>query len=146
MLRRTIHLCYNHLSLARKKKEQDNCSVVQSVLQIKLKFVLHLEIKVPDWKVERHIIHNAFSPVCSFNSQLLLGEPFHLLELVHWVFWSWQSMLPSTRKCWMFTSAHKLHWEADVFSHQDSGPDHFAIGAIISWSYWGYIDQQTGLT
>ncbi len=65
-----------------------------------LKPPLHLEVKVPEsgGRVERHRIHVAWSPVWSFHSQWWFGLSCHLLVLVHCVFWSPQSMQPSTRK------------------------------------------------
>ncbi len=66
----------------------------------KVNFAFHLEIKVPEsgGRVERHIIHVAWSPVWSFHSQWWFGLPCHLLVLVHCVFWSPQSTQPSTKK------------------------------------------------
>ncbi len=45
----------------------------------------NLEIKVPEsgGRVERHIIHVAWSPVWSIHSQWWFGLPCHLLVLVH---------------------------------------------------------------
>ncbi len=48
-------------------------------------------------RVERHIIHVAWSPVWSFHSQWWFGLSCHLLVLVHCVFWSPLSTQPSTR-------------------------------------------------
>ncbi len=72
----------------------------KSSFQMKVNFAFHLEIKVPEsgGRVERHIIHVAWSPVWSFHSQWWFGLPCHLLVLVHCVFWSPQSTQPSTRK------------------------------------------------
>ncbi len=72
----------------------------KSSFQMKVNFAFHLEIKVPEsgGRVERHRIHVAWSPVWSFHSQWWFGLPCHLLVLVHCVFWSPQSMQPSTRK------------------------------------------------
>ncbi len=60
---------------------------------------VNLEIKVPEsrGRVEWHIIHVVWSTVWSFHSQWWFGLPCHLLVLVHCVFWSSQSMQPSTR-------------------------------------------------
>ncbi len=64
-------------------------------------FAFHLEIKVPEsgGRVERHIIHVAWSPVWSFHSQWWFGLPCHLLVLVHCVFWSPQSTQSSLDRC-----------------------------------------------
>ncbi len=72
----------------------------KSSFQMKVNFAFHLEIKVPEsgGRVERHRIHVAWSPVWSFHSQWWFGLPCHLLVLVHCVFWSPQSIQPSTRK------------------------------------------------
>ncbi len=72
----------------------------KSSFQMKVNFAFNLEIKVPEsgGRVERHRIHVAWSPVWSFHSQWWFGLPCHLLVLVHCVFWSPQSMQPSTRK------------------------------------------------
>ncbi len=72
----------------------------KSSFQMKVNFAFHLEIKVPEsgGRVERHRIHVAWSPVWSFHSQWWFGLPWHLLVLVHCVFWSPQSTQPSTRK------------------------------------------------
>ncbi len=72
----------------------------KSSFQMKVNFAFHLEIKVPEsgGRVERHRIHVAWSPAWSFHSQWWFGLPCHLLVLVHCVFWSPQSMQPSTRK------------------------------------------------
>ncbi len=71
----------------------------KSSFQMKVNFASHLE-KVPEsgGRVERHIIHVAWSPVWSFHSQWWFGLPCHLLVLVHCVFWSPQSTQTSTRK------------------------------------------------
>ncbi len=72
----------------------------KSSFQMKVNFAFNLEIKVPEsgGRVERHIIHVAWSPVWSFHSQWWFGLPCHLLVLVHCVFWSPQSTQQSTRK------------------------------------------------
>ncbi len=71
----------------------------ESSFQMKVHFVFHLEIKVPEsgGREERHRIHVAWSPVWSFHGQWWFGLPCHLLVLVHCVFWSPQSTQPSTR-------------------------------------------------
>ncbi len=72
----------------------------KSSFKIEVNLVFNLEIKVPEsgGRVERYIIHVAWSPVWSFQSQWWFGLPCHLLVLVHCVFWSPQSKQPSTRK------------------------------------------------
>ncbi len=62
----------------------------KSSFQMKVDFVFHLEIKVPEsrGRVESHRIHVAWSPVWSFHSHWWFGVPWHLLVLVHCVFWS----------------------------------------------------------
>ncbi len=71
----------------------------KSSFQMKVNFAFHLEIKVPEsgGRVKRNRIHVAWSPVRTFHSQWWFGLPCHLLVLVHCVFWSPQSMQPSTR-------------------------------------------------
>ncbi len=66
----------------------------KSSFLMKVHFSFNLEIKVPEsgGRVERHRIHVAWSPVWSFHSQWWFGLPCHLLVLVHYVFWSPQSM------------------------------------------------------
>ncbi len=61
--------------------------------QMKVNFAFNLEIKVLEsgGRVERHRIQVAESPVWSFHSQWWFGLPWHLLVLVHCVFWSPQS-------------------------------------------------------
>ncbi len=52
----------------------------KSSFQIKVHFVFHLEIKVPEsgGREERHRIHVAWSPVWHFHSQWWFGLPCHL--------------------------------------------------------------------
>ncbi len=73
-----------------------SCS--KSSFQMKVHFAFYLEIKVPEsgWRVERHRIHVAWSPVWSFHSQWWFGLPCNLLVLVT-VFSEFQSTQPSTR-------------------------------------------------
>ncbi len=68
--------------------------------QMKVHIAFNLEIKIPEsgGRLERHRIHVAWSPLWSFHSQWWFGLPCHLLVLVQCVFWSPQSMQPSTRK------------------------------------------------
>ncbi len=76
------------------------------------KFCISFGNKVPEsgGRVERHIIHVAWSPVWSFHSQWWFGLPCHLLVLVHCVFWSPQSTQPSTRN---FRALHaSFCWQA----------------------------------
>ncbi len=70
----------------------------KSYFQMKVNFAFNLEIKVPEsgGRVERNRIYVAWSPVWSC-SQWWFGLPCHLLVLLHCVFWSPQSMQPSTR-------------------------------------------------
>ncbi len=68
----------------------------KSSFQMKVNF--HFKVPESGWRVERHRIHVAWSPVWSFYSQWWFGLPCHLLVLVHCVFWSPQSTQPSTRK------------------------------------------------
>ncbi len=60
----------------------------KSSFQIKENVAFHLEIKVPEsgGRVERHIIHVAWSPVWRFHNQWWFGLPCHLLVLVPTVF------------------------------------------------------------
>ncbi len=85
--------------------------------------------------MKRHRIHVAWSPVWSFHSQWWFGLPCHLLVLVHCVFWSPQSMQPSTRRFlehFMLSSADKLYGDADFIFQQDLAPAHTAKGTK-SW-------------
>ncbi len=97
----------------------------KSSFQMKVNFAFHLEIKVPEsgGRVERHIIHVAWSPVWSFHSQWWFGLPCHLLVLVHFVFWSPQSSQPSKRsqilEHFMLPSADKLYGDAHFIFQQD---------------------------
>ncbi len=83
--------------------EKNNWTVAQwskVLFSDESKFCISFGIKVPEsgGRVERYIIHVAWSPVWSFHSQWWFGLPCHLLVLVHCVFWSPQSTQPSTRK------------------------------------------------
>ncbi len=93
-------------------------------------FAFNLKIKVPEsgGRVERHIIHVAWSPVRTFHSQWWFGLPCHHLGLVHCVFWSPQSTQPSTRKFehFMLPSGDKLYGDADFIFQQDLAPAHTA--------------------
>ncbi len=102
------------------------------------KSAFNLEIKVPEsgGRVERHIIHVAWSPVWSFHSQWWFGLPCHLLLLVHCVF-----CLQSTVNAaiyqdilehFMLPSADKLYGDADFIFLQDFAPAHTAKGTK-SW-------------
>ncbi len=68
----------------------------KSSFQIKVHFAFYLEIKV--WRLERHRIQAAWSPVWSFRSQWWFGIPRRLLVLAHCVFSSPKSMQLSTRR------------------------------------------------
>ncbi len=70
----------------------------KSSFQMKVNFKFGNKVPESGGRVERHRIHVAWSPVWSFHSQWWFGLPCHLLVLVHCVFWSPQSMQPSTRK------------------------------------------------
>ncbi len=84
----------------RRKRSGLLLSGPKSSFKMKVHFVFHLEIEVPEsgGRVERYIIHVAWSPVWSFQSQWWFGLPCHLLVLVDCVFWSPQSTQLSTRK------------------------------------------------
>ncbi len=101
------------------------------------KFCISFGNKVPEsgGRVERHIIHVAWSSVWSFHSQWWFGLPCHLLVLVHCVFWSPQSTQPSTRtflERFMLPSADKLYGDADFIFQQDLAPAHTTKGTK-SW-------------
>ncbi len=89
----------------------------KSSFQMKVNFAFNLEIKVPEsgGRVERHIIHVAWSPVWSFHSQWWFGLPCHLLVLVHIFLKStvnaaiYQDILDH----FMLLSADKLYGDAD---------------------------------
>ncbi len=87
-----------------------------------------MEIKVPEsgGRVERHIIHVAWSSVRSFHSQWWFVLPCHLLALVNCVFWSpvnaviYQEILGH----FMLPTADKLYADADFIFQQDLAPAH----------------------
>ncbi len=108
--------------------------------QMKVHFVFHLEIKVPESgeRVERHIIHVAWSPVWSFHSQWWFGLLCHLLVLVHCIFWSPQSTAAIYQGhfralhasfCW------QALWRCLFIFQQDLAPAHTAKGTK-SWFNW----------
>ncbi len=90
-----------HLTWAVEKK---NGTVAQwskkSSFQMKVNFAFHLEIKVPEsgGRVERHIIHVAWSPVRSFHSPVMIWAAMSSAGVGPLCFWSPQSTQPSTRK------------------------------------------------
>ncbi len=108
----------------------------KSSFQMKVNFAFNLEIKVPEsgWRVGRHRIYVAWSPVWSFHSQWWFGLPCHLLVLVHFFLKStvnaaiYQEML----EYFMLPSADRLYGDADFFFQLDLAPAHTAKGTK-SW-------------
>ncbi len=103
----------------------------KSSFQMKVHFVFHLEIKVPEsgGRLERHRIHVAWSPVWSFWSQWWFGLPWCLLVLVHCVFSSPKSIQLSTRRFWSTLCLHLLTSFMEmliIFSSRTSAPAHTA--------------------
>ncbi len=78
-----------HLTWVKEKKTGLLFSGPKSSFQMKVNVAFNLEIKVPEsgGREERHRIHVAWSPVWSFHSLWWFGLPWHLLVLVHCVFW-----------------------------------------------------------
>ncbi len=74
----------------------------KSSFQMRASFVFHLETKVLEsgGRVEKLIAQVAWSPVLSFHSLWWFGVQFHLLVLVHCVFWKPTSLHPFTKKFW----------------------------------------------
>ncbi len=74
----------------------------KSSLQMRASFVFHLETKVLEsgGRVEKLIAQVAWSPVLSFHSLWRFGVQYHLLVLVHCVFWKPTSLHPFTKKFW----------------------------------------------
>ncbi len=104
----------------------------KSSFQMKVNF--HFKVPESGGRVERHIIHVAWSPVWSFHSQWWFGLPCHLLVLV-------QCFLKSTVNAaiyqdilehFMLPSADKLYGDADFIFQQDLAPAHTAKGTK-SW-------------
>ncbi len=148
-----------HLTWA---KEKDNWTVATGLLlsdpkssfQMKVNVAFHLEIKVPEsgGRVERHIIHVAWSPLWSFHSQWWFGLPCHLLVLVHSVFWSPQSTQPSTRKfentsCFLLLTSfmEMLIWFSSRTWHLPTLPKVPKSGSM-TMALLCLIGQQTRLT
>ncbi len=108
----------------------------KSSFQMKVNFAFHLEIKVPEsgWRVERHRIHVAWSPVWSFHSQWWFGLPCHcwcwstVFSEVH----SQRSHLQEILEHFMLPSADKLYGDADFIFQQHLAPAHTAKGTK-SW-------------
>ncbi len=101
----------------------------KSSFQMKVHFVFHLEIKVPEsgGREERHRILVAWSPVWSFHSQWWFGLPLSFLKsTVNVVIY--QEILEH----FMLASADKLHGDADLIFQQDLAPAHTAKGTK-SW-------------
>ncbi len=65
----------------------------KSSFQMRASFVFHLETKVL-------IAQVTWSPVLSFHSLWLFGVQFHLLVLVHCIFWKPTSLHPFTNTFW----------------------------------------------
>ncbi len=74
----------------------------KSSFQMRASFVFHLETKVLEsgGRVEKLISQVVWSPVLSFHSLWWFGVQYHLLVLVHGVFWKPTSLHPFTKKCW----------------------------------------------
>ncbi len=105
----------------------------KSSFQMRASFVFHLETKVLEsgGRVEKIIAQVAWSPVWSFHSLWWFGVQYHLLVLVHCVFWKPTSLHPFTKKCWstscfMLPSTDQLFKDADFIFQQDLAPAHTA--------------------
>ncbi len=74
----------------------------KSSFQMRASFVFNLETKVLEsgGRVEKLIAQVAWSPVLSFHSLWWFGVQWHLLVLVHCVFWKPTSLHPFTNKFW----------------------------------------------
>ncbi len=71
----------------------------KSSFQMRASFVFNLETKVLEsgGRVEKLIAQVAWSPVLSFHSLWWFGVQYHLLLLVHCVFWKLTSLHPFTK-------------------------------------------------
>ncbi len=86
-------------------KEKKNWTVTQwskVIFQMRASFVFHLETKVLEsgGRVEKLTAQVAWSPVLSFHSLWWFGVQFHLLVLVHCVFWKPTPLHPFNKKFW----------------------------------------------
>ncbi len=104
---------------------------LKSSFQIKVRFVFHLEIKVPEsgGRVERHRIQAAWSPVWSFWSPWWFGVLYCLQVLVHCVLSSPKSVQLSTRRFWSTLCLHLLTSFIEMlisFSSRTLAPSHSA--------------------
>ncbi len=74
----------------------------KSSFQMRASFVFNLETKVLEsgGRVEKLIAQVAWSPVLSFHSLWWFEVQWHLLVLVHCVFWKPTSLHPFTKKFW----------------------------------------------
>ncbi len=102
----------------------------KSSFQMKVNFAFHLEIKVPEsgGRVERHIIHVAWSPVWSFHSQWWLG--------CHVICWCWstvfsevhsqRSHLPGNFRALHASFCWQALWRCWFHFQQDLAPAHTA--------------------
>ncbi len=74
----------------------------KSSFQMRASFVFHLETKVLEsgGRVEKLIAQVSWSPVLSFHSLWWFGVQYHLLVLVHCVFWKPTSLHPFTKTFW----------------------------------------------
>ncbi len=113
----------------------------KSSFQMKVNFVFHLEIKVPESEggVERHRIHVAWSPVWSFQSVMIwaamssagVGPLCFLKSTANAVIY--QEILEP----FMLPSADKHYGNADFISQQDMAPAHAAKGTKSWFKYHG---------
>ncbi len=73
-----------------------------SYFQMRASFLFHLETKVLEsgGRVEKLIAQVAWSPVLSFHSLWWFWVQYHLLLLVHCVFWKPTSLHPFTKQLW----------------------------------------------
>ncbi len=119
----------------RRKKTGLLLSGPKSSFQMNVHFAFYLEIKVPEsgGRVERHRIHVAWSPVCSFHSQWWfsmssagVGPLCFLKSTVNTAIY--QEILEH----FMLLSADKLYGDADFIFQQDLAPAHTAKGTK-SW-------------
>ncbi len=98
----------------------------KSSFQMRASFVFNLETKVLEsgGREEKLMAQVSWSPVLSFHSLWWFGVQFHLLVLVHCVFWKPTSLHPFTKKFWsiLLPSADQLFKDADFIFQQDLAP------------------------
>ncbi len=111
----------------------------KSSFQIRASFVFHLETKVLEsgGRVEKLIAQVTWSPVLSFHSLWWFGVQYHLLVLLHCVFFLFLNQRHCTRlqdilEHFMLLSADQLFKDADFIFQQDLSPAR-AAKSTKSW-------------